>query len=52
MKNAAYTLMQGGCMLTLDPQLGNFRQADVLLHSPRIAAVSPHLTAPDDSETL
>ncbi len=52
MKNAAYTLIQGGCVLTLDPKLGNFRQADVLLHGPLIAAVGPHLTAPDDCQLV
>jgi cytosine/adenosine deaminase-related metal-dependent hydrolase len=41
------TLLKGGCVLTLDPTLGNFREADVLIEDSRIAAVGPNLPAVD-----
>jgi 5-methylthioadenosine/S-adenosylhomocysteine deaminase len=41
------TLLKNGCVLTLDPTIGNFRQADVLIEGSRIAAVGPNLPAPD-----
>ena len=37
------TLLRGGCVLTLDPALGNFRSADVLIDGSTIAAVAPQL---------
>ena len=39
------TLLKGGCVLSLDPQVGNFDAADVLIEGSRIAAVGPNLTA-------
>jgi len=33
------TLLKGGTVLTLDPQLGNFKQADVLIDGAKIARV-------------
>jgi cytosine/adenosine deaminase-related metal-dependent hydrolase len=45
------TLLKNGCVLTLDPAIGNFRQADVLIEGSRIAAVGSNLSAPD-SETI
>ncbi|MDR5709239.1 MAG: amidohydrolase family protein [Armatimonadota bacterium] len=40
-------LIKNGCVLTLDRQIGNFSQADVLIEDTRIAAVGPNLTAAD-----
>ncbi len=37
------TLLRGGCVLTLDPAVGNHRSADVLLRDGRIADVGPSL---------
>jgi 5-methylthioadenosine/S-adenosylhomocysteine deaminase len=41
------TLLKNGCVLTLDPKIGNFRQADVLIEGSKIAAVGPNLTVSD-----
>jgi 5-methylthioadenosine/S-adenosylhomocysteine deaminase len=40
-------LIKDGCVLSLDPKVGNFKQADVLIEGDRIAAVGPHLPAGD-----
>jgi len=37
------TLLKGGTVLTLDSQLGNFTQADVLIDGTKIAGVGPNL---------
>jgi 5-methylthioadenosine/S-adenosylhomocysteine deaminase len=39
------TLLKDGCVLTLDPNLGNYRRADVLIDGSKIAAVGPNLSA-------
>jgi len=31
------TLLKGGCVLTLDPSIGNFYEADVLMEGTKIA---------------
>jgi cytosine/adenosine deaminase-related metal-dependent hydrolase len=36
-------LLRGGCVLTLDPALGDFERADVLIENGRIAAVRPSI---------
>jgi cytosine/adenosine deaminase-related metal-dependent hydrolase len=41
------TLLKGGCVLSLDPKVGNFRQGDVLIEGSTIAAVGPNLRATD-----
>jgi cytosine/adenosine deaminase-related metal-dependent hydrolase len=41
------TLLKNGCVLSLDPKVGNFRQADVLIEGSKIAAVGPNLSAAD-----
>src|SRR3972149_4724853 len=41
------TLLKNGCVLTVDPRLGNFYKADVLIGGTRIAAVGPNLNAAD-----
>jgi cytosine/adenosine deaminase-related metal-dependent hydrolase len=38
-------LLKGGCVLSMDPQVGDFDTADVLIEGSRIAAVGPSLTA-------
>jgi cytosine/adenosine deaminase-related metal-dependent hydrolase len=38
-------LLKGGCVLSLDPKVGDFETADVLIDGARIAAVGPNLTA-------
>ena len=43
------TLLKGGVVLTMDPKLGDFDKADVLIEGSKIAAVGPNLpaTAPE-----
>jgi len=41
------TLLQHGCVITVDKQLGNFRRADVLIEGTKIAAVGPDLGVTD-----
>ena len=38
-------LLKGGVVLTMDPALGDFERADVLIEGSKIAAVGPNLTA-------
>jgi cytosine/adenosine deaminase-related metal-dependent hydrolase len=38
-------LLKGGCVLSLDPRVGDFDRADVLIDGATIAAVGPNLTA-------
>lgn len=38
-------LVQGGCVLTMDPKLGNMREADLLIDDGRIVEVGPGLRA-------
>jgi 5-methylthioadenosine/S-adenosylhomocysteine deaminase len=38
-------LLRGGTVLTMDPSLGNFKNADVLIEGTKIAAVGPNLSA-------
>ena len=40
-------LLKGGIVLTLDPEVGDFDRADVLIEGERIAAVGPDLEAGD-----
>ena len=42
-------LLRGGTVLTLDPALGDFERADVLLEGARIDAVEPSIDASSDS---
>jgi cytosine/adenosine deaminase-related metal-dependent hydrolase/ribose/xylose/arabinose/galactoside ABC-type transport system permease subunit len=44
-------LLRGGIVLTMDPALGNFRRADVLIRGTKIAAVGPELPA-DGAELI
>lgn len=46
-------LLRGGCVLTLDPELGDFDRADVLIEGTTIAAVAPSLEVTgDDVEVI
>jgi cytosine/adenosine deaminase-related metal-dependent hydrolase len=40
-------LLRGGVVFTLDPKVGDFEKADVLVADKRIAAVAPVIDAPD-----
>lgn len=44
------TLLKGGCVLTLDPNIGNFYKADVLIEGTKIAQVGPNLAVADAEE--
>jgi len=44
------TVLRGGMVLTLDPELGDFPQADVLIEDGRIAAIGPVPEAVDAEE--
>lgn len=47
----ARTLIRKATVVTMDPRLGELRDADVLVEGGRIAAVGPELSA-DDAETI
>ncbi len=47
MKHSNRTLLKGGHVLTLDPALGNLRQADLLIEDTTIAAIAPSLSLND-----
>jgi 5-methylthioadenosine/S-adenosylhomocysteine deaminase len=38
-------LLKGGCVLSLDPNVGDFEQADVLIEGSKIVAVRPNIQA-------
>ena len=40
-------LLKGGCVLTLDPDIGNYRQGDVLIEGTKITSVGPRLRVSD-----
>ena len=40
-------LLKGGCVLTLDPDIGNYRQADVLIEGSKITSIGPKLRVAD-----
>ncbi len=45
-------LLKGGCVLSLDPQVGDFDAADVLIEGTKIVAVRPNITAGADTEVI
>src|SRR5262249_33526601 len=45
-------LITGGCVVTMDPQLGELPRGDVLIENGRIAAIAPSLPAPDGAEVI
>ena len=44
-------LLRGGAVLSLDPRVGDFEKADVLIEGKRIAEVRPNVSA-DDAEVI
>ena len=42
-------LIKNGCVLSLDPMVGDFERADVMISGTKIVAVGPNLSAPDAS---
>jgi 5-methylthioadenosine/S-adenosylhomocysteine deaminase len=40
-------LLQNGCVITVDKELGNFRRADVLIEGTKIAAIGRDLEVAD-----
>ncbi len=44
---ASRLLIRNGCVITLDPQLGDFGWADVLIEGDTIVAVGPSLETSD-----
>ena len=47
----ARTLIRGATVLTLDPALGDFQRADMLIDDSAIAEVAPTISA-DDAEVV
>jgi 5-methylthioadenosine/S-adenosylhomocysteine deaminase len=45
-------ILKGGIVLTLDPQMGDFAAADVLIDDGKIRAISPNLPVPDDTASV
>lgn len=45
LEQARRILLKGGLVLTLDPQLGDFQQADVLIEAGKIREIRPNLAA-------
>ena len=45
-------LLRGGCVLTVDPQIGDFDVADVLIEGSRIAATGPGLAVSGEVEVI
>jgi cytosine/adenosine deaminase-related metal-dependent hydrolase len=45
--SAQRILLKDGCALSLDPNVGNFHKANVLIDGTKIAAVGPNVTAGD-----
>ncbi len=48
----AHLLIKNGTLITMDPQLGDMADGDVLIEGSRIIAVGPRLTAPAGTETI
>jgi 5-methylthioadenosine/S-adenosylhomocysteine deaminase len=47
-----YTIIRGGRVLTLDPQMGELPRGDVLIHGDRIVEVAPHIDLPGPGITI
>jgi 5-methylthioadenosine/S-adenosylhomocysteine deaminase len=45
-------LLKGGVVLTLDPQLGDFAQADVLIEDGKIRAVAPGIAVSEEAAAI
>ncbi|MGX1100942.1 amidohydrolase family protein [Amorphus sp. MBR-141] len=48
----AFTLIKGGQVVTMDPDLGDFTRADVLIEDDVIRAVGPDLNAPEGAAVI
>ena len=46
------TLITGGCIVTMDPQLRELPRGDLLIEDGRIAAIGPRLERPDGAEVI
>jgi 5-methylthioadenosine/S-adenosylhomocysteine deaminase len=51
-QGARRVLLQGGVVLTLDPQVGGFAQADVLIENGKIREVRPNVAVSDDTAVV
>jgi 5-methylthioadenosine/S-adenosylhomocysteine deaminase len=51
-QGARRVLLQGGVVLTLDPQVGDFAQADVLIEGGKIREVRPNVAVSDDTAVV
>jgi cytosine/adenosine deaminase-related metal-dependent hydrolase len=51
-QGARRVLLQGGVVLTLDPQLGDFAQADVLIEGGKIREIRPNVVVSDDTAVV
>ncbi len=47
-----YILLRGGTVVSLDPKVGDFARADVLIHGKRIEGVGPTLTSPAGAQII
>ena len=45
------TLIRGGTIVSMDPQIGDLPKGDVLIDGERIAAIAPHIQA-DDAQVV
>jgi 5-methylthioadenosine/S-adenosylhomocysteine deaminase len=45
-------LIQGGTIITMDPQVPDLAQGDVLIENDRIAAIAPSLPTPDGAQII
>ena len=48
-ETARRILLKGGVVLTLDPELGDFAQADLLIEDGRIAEIRPEIAVSDEA---
>src|SRR5712672_2260825 len=51
-QSARRLLIKGGVVLTLDRQVGDFAQGDILIEDGKIREVRPNITAPGDTVTV
>ena len=52
MTSKANTLIRGGIIITMDPQLQDLPRGDILIERGHISAIAPRLDAPADTETI
>jgi 5-methylthioadenosine/S-adenosylhomocysteine deaminase len=51
-QSARRILFKGGVVLTLDPQVGDFAQADVLIEDGKIREIRPNIAVSDDAPAV